>query len=187
MSQNTVVIVDGTGLEVLGYINDALNTLITTNSGSASPSVTYAHMLWADTANSQLKLRNAANTGWIVLGSLSANFGLQPLGNYVIYDASTGAANLPVGTTGQRPATPASGQFRFNSTFGTFEGYNGSAWGSVGGASGGSGNSVFYENDQTVTADYTITSGKNAMSAGDITIATGVTVTVPTGSNWSIV
>ena len=46
---------------------------------------------------------------------------------------------------------------------------------------------VFYENDQVVTTSYTITSGKNAMSAGDITIADGVTVTIPTGSNWSIV
>lgn len=45
---------------------------------------------------------------------------------------------------------------------------------------------VFYENSQTVSADYTITSGSNAMSAGPITIATGVTVTVPTGSNWVI-
>ena len=44
-----------------------------------------------------------------------------------------------------------------------------------------------YENTQTVTADYTITSGTNAMSAGPISINTGVTVTVPTGSNWVIV
>lgn len=48
-------------------------------------------------------------------------------------------------------------------------------------------NIVFYENSQTVTADYTITAGKNAMSAGPITINTGVTVTVPTGSVWTIV
>jgi len=52
---------------------------------------------------------------------------------------------------------------------------------------GGTGSVVFYENDQTVTADYTITSGKNAMSAGPITVNSGVTVTVPTGSTWTIV
>lgn len=52
---------------------------------------------------------------------------------------------------------------------------------------GGTGNVVFYENDQTVTQDYTITSGKNAMSAGPITVNSGVTVTVPTGSTWTIV
>ena len=54
-------------------------------------------------------------------------------------------------------------------------------------ADAGAINGVFYENDQTVSTNYTITAGKNAMSAGDITIADGVTVTVPDGSTWSIV
>jgi hypothetical protein len=46
---------------------------------------------------------------------------------------------------------------------------------------------VFVLNDQTVTASYTVPNGKNAMFAGEITIDTGVTVTVSTGSNWVIV
>jgi hypothetical protein len=46
---------------------------------------------------------------------------------------------------------------------------------------------VFFENDTNVTADYTITSGKNAISAGPITVNTGITVTVPAGSVWTIV
>ena len=79
MSQNTVVIEDGTGAEVLNAINDAFNTAVTHNSGSAEPAETYAFMLWADTSNDQLKIRNAANTGWIVVGTLSSvNLGLQP-------------------------------------------------------------------------------------------------------------
>lgn len=56
-----------------------------------------------------------------------------------------------------------------------------------GGASGGNADQVFYENDTTVTTDYTITTGKNAMSAGPITVNPGVTVTVPSGSNWSVI
>jgi hypothetical protein len=56
-----------------------------------------------------------------------------------------------------------------------------------GGATGSGGNQVFVENDQTVTSSYTITSGKNAMSAGPITVNTGVTVTVPDNSTWVIV
>lgn len=58
---------------------------------------------------------------------------------------------------------------------------------------GGSGSTAFapsvpiYENTQTITANYTITASSNAMSAGPITINTGVTVTVPTGSRWVIV
>jgi hypothetical protein len=46
---------------------------------------------------------------------------------------------------------------------------------------------VFKENPTNVAANYTIRSGHNAMSAGPITINSGVTVTVPSGSTWSIV
>ena len=55
------------------------------------------------------------------------------------------------------------------------------------GATGGSTDQVFYENDQVVTTNYTISTNKNAMTAGPITVNSGVTVTIPTGSEWSIV
>jgi hypothetical protein len=42
-------------------------------------------------------------------------------------------------------------------------------------------------NSATVAADYTIPSGSNAMSAGPITVASGITVTVPSGSVWVVV
>jgi hypothetical protein len=45
---------------------------------------------------------------------------------------------------------------------------------------------TMYENNQTITSSYTITSGKSAMSAGPITINTGVTVTIPSGSRWVV-
>jgi len=65
-------------------------------------------------------------------------------------------------------------------------------WGSVGGGGatggtvGGVTNDVFYENSQTVTATYTITSGKSAMSTGPITVNSDIIITVPTGSRWVI-
>ena len=43
-----------------------------------------------------------------------------------------------------------------------------------------------YENAQTISANYTMTAGRNGQSAGPITIATGYTVTIPDGSNWVI-
>ena len=46
---------------------------------------------------------------------------------------------------------------------------------------------VFYENDTNVTKDYTITEGKNAMSAGPLTIDSSVTITVPSGSTFTVV
>ena len=44
-----------------------------------------------------------------------------------------------------------------------------------------------YENLQTIRSNYTITTGSNAMSAGPIIIADGVVITIPTGSEWTIV
>ena len=58
---------------------------------------------------------------------------------------------------------------------------------SGGGAVGTGTDQVFYQNDQTVTLDYSIEAGKNAMSAGPIAIAASKTVTIPSGSEWSIV
>lgn len=51
----------------------------------------------------------------------------------------------------------------------------------------GAKNDIFWENSQTVSTSYTITNGKNAMSAGPITIASGVTVTVGAGETWTVV
>ena len=42
--------------------------------------------------------------------------------------AATGGLYLPVGTTAQRPASPATGQMRFNTTTGSVETYNGTSW-----------------------------------------------------------
>tara|TARA_R100001082_G_scaffold17159_1_gene8626 strand:+ start:1170 stop:1787 length:618 start_codon:yes stop_codon:yes gene_type:complete len=64
------------------------------------------------------------------------------------------------------------------------------AWqNSTAGAVGGNSNSnrIFWENEQTVTHDYTITNNHNAGSFGPITINSGVTITVGSGENWTIV
>ena len=46
---------------------------------------------------------------------------------------------------------------------------------------------VFTEYSQTVSTNYTITASKNALTLGDITVNSGITVTVPVGSSWVIV
>lgn len=96
---------------------------------------------------------------------------------------NTGSAIVPSGTTAQRDGSPTNGYFRYNSDLDSFEGYVDGAWGGVGGAQAGG---VIYENNQTVTASYTMTTNKNGMSAGPISIANGITVTIPTGSTWVI-
>jgi hypothetical protein len=101
--------------------------------------------------------------------------------------ASTGALTLPDGVTGDRP-TGVTGMIRFNTSLTQFEGYNGTDWGTIGGgATGGGADTVFFENSQTVTTNYTLTTNKNAVTAGPITINSGVTVTVPSGQSWVIV
>jgi len=59
--------------------------------------------------------------------------------------------------------------------------------GGGGGAAGGGSDQIFFENDQTVTASYSIPTGKNAGTFGPISINGGVTVTVPTGSIWTVI
>ena len=54
----------------------------------------------------------------------------------------------------------------------------------VGGAST---NTVFFENDKEVAVNYQITSTKNAMTAGPVSINAGIAVTVPSGCAWTIV
>jgi hypothetical protein len=102
--------------------------------------------------------------------------------------STTGSAVLPSGTEAQRDGSPSAGYIRFNSDASSFEGYNGTAWGAIGGGATGGGTDAWaLEHDNTITTNYTIGSGKNVINAGPMTINAGVTVTVPTGSSWSIV
>ncbi len=114
----------------------------------------------------------------------------------------TGNINLPgVNTAGNQNTTGTSGGFtagnasnlnsgtlpdaRFPSTLPAVDGSN--LTGISAGATGGGSDEIFYENGQNVTTNYTITNGKNAMSAGPITIDSGVTVTVGAGETLTIV
>jgi hypothetical protein len=101
--------------------------------------------------------------------------------------SSTGFALIPAGTTAERPASPANGQIRYNTTTSQFEGYQGGAWGQLGGgATGAGGDEVFVENSRVVTTNYTIPVGKSAESVGPITINSGISVTVSSGERWVI-
>lgn len=130
---------------------------------------------------------NLAVTGTSTFtGNVTANIAnITTISSDLVF-SSNGAVTMPSGTTGEQPGSPQAGMIRYNVTTNTFEGY-GSSWGSIGGgATGGGGDEVFVENDQTVTTSYTISSGKNAMSTGPITINSGVVVTVPSGARWVV-
>lgn len=100
----------------------------------------------------------------------------------------TGASFIPSGTTAQRPVTAYDGYIRYNTSLTAYEGYNAGVWTALGGgATGSSQDKIFYLNGQTVTSSYTIPVGQNAMTAGPITVNSGITVTVSTNTTWSIV
>tara|TARA_Y100001938_G_scaffold148754_1_gene233390 strand:+ start:132 stop:722 length:591 start_codon:yes stop_codon:yes gene_type:complete len=179
-----------TGANVRADINNIFAAVQSLNSGSSDPSGTQvAFQLSVNTTSNLLKLRNASNNGYITIGNVTqTNLGLAPLAGAtftgaVVHNYTT-ALKIPVGTTAQRPGSPATGELRFNSTLGSAEIYNGSSFTAVGGgagATGGGSDEVFFESDTNVTTNYTITSGKNAHTVSPV-INSGVTVTVPSGS-----
>jgi hypothetical protein len=201
VAQHDYSIANDSGANVRADLNNVLAAIVSQNSGASAPTTTFAFQPWADTTTGLLKIRNAANSAWVTVGTLAdTNLGLATLaspsftgtvtsaGN--ISMTGTGAIDVAAGTAAERPGTPSAGMIRFNTDDTTFEGYDGSAWGQIGGgggASGGGSDAVFYENGQNVTTDYTITSSTNAMSAGPITVDSGATVTIPSGSTWTIV
>ena len=98
-----------------------------------------------------------------------------------LYFSGTGTIRIPNGTTGQRPS-PAAGMIRYNTTSGLFEGYT-TQWGGIGGASA---DGAVYENAQTISNNYTMTTNFNGESVGPINIGSGVVVTIPSGSRWVV-
>ena len=94
----------------------------------------------------------------------------------------TGSLTIPVGTTSERPSSPAQGMIRRNTTDSAFEGYTGNSWAPLGGgATGGGSDAWVVETDQTVTTSYELSSGKHGTTVSP-TINSGATVTVPSGA-----
>lgn len=159
------------------------NTNIVVNSASEALRITQTG------AGLALRVEDSANpdsTPFVV--DANGNVGVKTAAPAVSFAVNASDAILvPIGSTANRPAG-ATGYLRFNTELTQFEGYNGTAWGTIGGgATGAAGNYVFNLNDQNVTGSYSIPSGKNAMTAGPIQINDGVTVTVPDGSTWTVV
>ena len=113
-------------------------------------------------------------------GQADLRFADADSSNYVAFQAPATVASNVTWTLPATDATVAGHALKSNAA-GVL------SWGTAGGATGGGGDDVFYENAQTVTTSYTLTTNKNAMSAGPITINSGATVTIPSGQSWTIV
>jgi hypothetical protein len=196
------------------------------NGGTGLTTITAGRILFGAGTSA---IGNSASLFW---DSANSRFGVNTATPAVTTAlVGTDAIFIPVGTTGKRP-TGAAGYLRFNSTTGEFEGYNGTAWASVGGAAlsndtstatnvyplfaaatTGTASTIYtsnakllykpstgefqsselvagnglFVNSATVSADYTIPAGSNAMSAGPVTVNSGITVTVSSGSVWTVI
>lgn len=95
-------------------------------------------------------------------GPIGATGSTGPIG-------ATGPSGGPTGATGPTGITGATGATGLSMPV------------------GGGADKLFFENDQVMTTNYTITTGKNAMSAGPITVNSGVVLTIPAGSVYTIV
>ena len=114
--------------------------------------------------------------GNAIVSASNGNIAITPNGSgkVVIDGISHPTAD---GTNGQALVTNGSGVLSFSTISG----------GGGGGATGGGSDEIFYENDQTVTTNYSISASHNAVTAGPITVNNGVTITVPSGVRWVVV
>jgi len=103
-------------------------TLVVGNGGTGLTTITAGRILYGAGTSA---LGNSASLFW---DSANSRFGVNTATPAVTTElVGTDAMLIPKGTTGNRP-TGVSGYLRFNTTTTEFEGYNGTAWASVGGA-----------------------------------------------------
>jgi hypothetical protein len=203
------------------------------NSGVVQVIATKATATGPAGSNTQVQFNNSGNFGassnFTWSGTTLALTGALTATADSIF-SSTGALTISKGNTSQRP-TAVSGMLRFNTQTTEFEGYNGTAWASVGGAAlsndtstatnvfplfanatSGTASTLFTSNAKllykpstgefqasalvasngivvnslTISTNYTIAAGFSGSSAGPVTVASGITVTVSSGSRWVV-
>jgi hypothetical protein len=96
--QHDYNVANDTGSAVRADINNLAQAIATVNSGATAPSTTFAYQLWADTTAGLLKQRNAANTSWLVRGSLTESFVIARSSNTILGVADFGRSFIATST-----------------------------------------------------------------------------------------
>ena len=173
-------------------VNSSLTQLIEDSiAGSASQSVTSADWTLTTTAGG---VANQARLAILIATGAPATtryiYAPQLSKMYVVVNNCTDQSSVYIRggtsssyTTGVEIEALGSALVAWDSTANDFVKIAGGG----GGAAGTGANQIFFQNDQTVTGSYTIPTGKNAGTFGPVSINSGVTVTVPSGSVWTVV
>jgi hypothetical protein len=192
----TVVLTGGTGISTSGtypsftITNDAPDqTVVLTEGSNVTITGTYPNFTIAST---DTNTTYTAGTGLDLTGT---TFSIDT-NTVVSKTAPTGSAIVPAGTTDQRDGSPAAGFLRYNSDEASFEGYNGTEWGAIGGG-GGAVPKLFAKDDAEEVA-WTKTAAGTAetqtalyveVNGSVLTIASGTSITMPTfasGTDYAI-
>jgi hypothetical protein len=160
----TVTSVGGTGT-----VNGITLTGTVTSSGNLTLGGTLSGVNLTTQVTGTLPIANGGTGQTTASAAFDALNPMTTLGDIIYEETGGTAARLGIGTTGQ-VLTVSGGK---------------PAWGAA--ASSNITANGLWENSATISANYTIGSGNNAVSAGPITVSTGITVTVPTGSTWTVV
>lgn len=178
-----VVARDSSGDFSAGTITAALTGNATTATTSTNVAGGAANQIVYNTAASTTGYAVAPTASGQVLGWNGSAF------SWVTTIASaTTATNIAGGAASQIPYQTGVGTTGFiaNGTSGQFLQSNGASvptWVAAPGAQAGG---VIYENSLVISSNYTLTTAKNGMSVGPITINSGVSVTVPSGQRWLV-
>lgn len=168
-------------------------TLNNTVAFSGTGSISGTTLTIATAASGQLYVGSVITGTGVTAGTYITAFGTGAgtTGTYTVNTSQTvsstvlsgNSTNIAAITGGGRIATVTSGIVATVASDGT----NCDLLKSSSSPTGGGSNLVFYLNDTIITQDYTIPTSQNAGTFGPITINTSVTVTVPSGSYWSVV
>jgi hypothetical protein len=162
VAQHDYNIANAAGAAVRADINGALSAILTRNSGPTAPTVTAPFMPWFDTTAGVFRIRNQADTAWV----------LWPVA-LGIETGDTGTLSVPAGTTAERDTSLGRG-IRYNTTLGQWEGWDGSAWGAL---------STGVARSPIAPVTFSVASNALTISCGQITVdfrnpTTGAVTTV---------
>lgn len=184
-------------IDFILVLGDALNIGTPSDNTVGTAQLKDANVTTAKIANGAITADKIADGTILPVDIADASVTTSKINNLAVTTAKLDNASVTMGKLSTTGTASSSTYLRGDGAWSTVDalpsqtGYGGkylttngstASWADVGASAGG----VIYENSTTVSSSYTLSSTKNGLSVGPITIASGVTVTVPSGRRWVI-